>query len=372
MKLVDGDRSLVISDKFFIEIAERNMKGIYPLFYNMRKAEPCELSYSSMYDGLKAAFTGGNIGIYSNNITKIWNSDVWINGSEEDKENALRVVKWLCMENNFTIDYAKTLYKPERPEFVNDEIKKYTKLKVPHFFVYAKDKIEDDVEPVNNSVVNRLNTIIENPKIVFPKLKFGKLEPEFLMTNPDIQLDEEIVKKYTEFNKKYHYMINVKDNKNNNLLYTASYIKSQLGSYGYKDDEVCDMLIKLLYCEKNSKTKELLWICYGDIIVENLNRNLDKKTKVCVKCGKRFEPYTNSQKYCLKCDCGYQKIGKKVLFCSDCGEQFVVNSKNNASKRCPDCYKIYRNKYNNDIKRGKRKQSNLKTKIAESLDFTGV
>ncbi len=101
--------------------------------------------------------------------------------------------------------------------------------------------------------------------------------------------------------------------------------------------------------KNSSKTKELLWICYGDIIVENLNRNLDKKTKVCVKCGKRFEPYTNSQKYCLKCDCGYQKIGKKVLFCSDCGEQFVVNSKNNASKRCPDCYKIYRNKYNNDI-----------------------
>ena len=80
---VDGDRSLVVADKDFVKIAERNMNGIVPLYYNMRKAEPTELNCKTIYSGLVAAFTGGNIGIYSNNISKIWNNEVFINGSED-------------------------------------------------------------------------------------------------------------------------------------------------------------------------------------------------------------------------------------------------------------------------------------------------
>ena len=71
---VDGDKSLVVADPNFVTIAERNMNGIVPLYYNMRKAEPMELNNKNIYFGLNAAFTGGNIGIYSNNISKIWNA----------------------------------------------------------------------------------------------------------------------------------------------------------------------------------------------------------------------------------------------------------------------------------------------------------
>jgi hypothetical protein len=42
------------------------------------------------------AYTGGNIGPISNNITKVWNSE---NISQEQ----LNVVKWLCMKNNQVI-----------------------------------------------------------------------------------------------------------------------------------------------------------------------------------------------------------------------------------------------------------------------------
>jgi hypothetical protein len=100
----DGDKSLVIADEYFVNIAERNMAGIVPLYYNMRKAKPTELNSVNIYKGLNAAFTGSNIGIYSNNITKIWNSDIFIGESEVEKQNAVNVVKLLCMENNFTID----------------------------------------------------------------------------------------------------------------------------------------------------------------------------------------------------------------------------------------------------------------------------
>lgn len=101
---VDGDKSLVVADPDFVRIAERNMNGIVPLYYNMRKAEPTELNNKTIYQGLNAAFVGGNIGVYSNNISKIWNSEVFTNGTSEKKQEAIDVVKLLCMENNFVID----------------------------------------------------------------------------------------------------------------------------------------------------------------------------------------------------------------------------------------------------------------------------
>lgn len=103
---VDGDKSLVVTDKKLIEVAEKNIAkyDIVPLYYNMKKAEPVELSNATIYAGLNAAFIGGNIGIYSNNISKIWNSDVFTNGNDEEKREAVDLIKLLCMENNFVID----------------------------------------------------------------------------------------------------------------------------------------------------------------------------------------------------------------------------------------------------------------------------
>lgn len=101
---VDGDKSLVVADSDFIKIAERNMKNIVPLYYNMKKAKPTELNNETIYNGLNAAFTGGNIGLYSNDISKIWNSNVFIDGTDEEKQEAINAVKLLCMENNFVID----------------------------------------------------------------------------------------------------------------------------------------------------------------------------------------------------------------------------------------------------------------------------
>lgn len=103
---VDGDKSLVVADKTLIDVAKRNIEkyDIVPLYYDMKKAKPVHLDNKSIYDGLNAAFVGGNIGIYSNNISKIWNSDTFVSGTEEDKKKAIELIKVLCMENNYTID----------------------------------------------------------------------------------------------------------------------------------------------------------------------------------------------------------------------------------------------------------------------------
>lgn len=103
---VDGDKSLVLSDKTIIDVAERNIKkfDIVPLYYNMAKAKPTELNNKNIYQGLNAAFTGGNIGTYSNSISKIWNDDVFISGTLEEQKHAIDCIKRLCCQNNFVID----------------------------------------------------------------------------------------------------------------------------------------------------------------------------------------------------------------------------------------------------------------------------
>lgn len=96
--MCDGDTLLVVADKTIIEVAERNMEGVVPLFYNMRKAEPTILTSEQFYKGMTDAWTGGNIGEISNDITKIWNHDGGV-GENEDL-----AVKLLCCDNNFVID----------------------------------------------------------------------------------------------------------------------------------------------------------------------------------------------------------------------------------------------------------------------------
>jgi len=94
MNTVDGDRSLVLCDGDWVKISERNMEGIVPLYYEMKTAKKQLINNQNIYDSLILAYKGGNIGMISNDITKVWNS----------KDPNLDVIKILCLENNFTID----------------------------------------------------------------------------------------------------------------------------------------------------------------------------------------------------------------------------------------------------------------------------
>ena len=94
---VDGDKSLVIQDRTLTAVAKRNMKDIRPLAYDLKKAKGGLIDSESLYNGMIRAYTGGNIGPISNNITKVWNSGKI--GQEQ-----LNVVKWLCLYNNAVID----------------------------------------------------------------------------------------------------------------------------------------------------------------------------------------------------------------------------------------------------------------------------
>jgi hypothetical protein len=284
----DGDKSLVIQDETLVNVAERNMQGIVPLYYEMAKAPAEEINSEDIYKSLIMAYKA-NIGEISNNITKIWNSH----------NIDLDVIKWLCMENNFTIDFAKTLYMPTRPTNVNEIISKYIKARVPHFFMYAKDKEEGKVEVLNNSVVNMLETIIPNKRIHFVKVA-GKLNYRMLMKNSRVKLDEEMINTYEKLDKNKKWMSKRKDNnETNEILYIYKVIREEILKINNDIDYVVDVLVKYLYQKKSSR-KDTLWKSFGDVLYANLCINLEN-TKQCECCGVRIEVTSNRSKYCDDC-----------------------------------------------------------------------
>jgi hypothetical protein len=296
---VDGDSSMVIADKLFVEIAERNMNGIVPLYYNMAKAEAEIITNKSIYNGLISAYTGGNIGVISNNISKIWNSD-------NINKEALEVIKLQCMENNFTIDYAKTLYKPERPKDKNSLINKYTKSKVPHFFIYAKNKTKKQVGRKNESVVNRLERIIPNPKISFKAVGLDNFNYKMLMSDKNVDIEtenaKEIINKYTELDLKKRFMPTENEDKDSSdTIYLYNEIRNRILSLNNNINYVADVLIEYLYKYKNSGYKTTLWSSFGDIIVQNLKYNIVMNQMYCEMCGDIIERTTGNKKYCYEC-----------------------------------------------------------------------
>ncbi len=322
---VDGDKSLVVADPDFVRIAERNMKDIVPLYYNMKKAKPTELNTRTIYEGLNAAFVGGNIGTYSNNISKIWNSSVFIEGTDREKQHAIDCVKRLCCQNNFVIDYAKTLYKPEFPKEIREEIKKFTGQKLPAFFRYAKDKEGGQTAARNGSFVNKIFERIPDVPLNTKGLKLDDIEYKKMMRNPETICPPEVGKLYDSLNRKYRYMVNRKDEYIDNLHYVANKIRLQFTALGYTDSAAADMLTEYLYSGRTGKKryKQLLWFCYGQYIVSNLENNVTVHRT-------------------------------KYIQCADCGEWVEVDARNMKKQRCSRCQKEYRKAWDRERKAKKR------------------
>ena len=281
----DGDKGLVIQDETLVSVAEREMKGIVPLYYEMAKAEATNITSDKMFESLTSAYKA-NIGIISNDITKIWNS----------VEPNINAVKWLTMYNNFVIDYAKTLFLPKPPKEAENIIKSFTKNKVPHFFMYAKDKEEGKVERLNGSTVNKLVDLIPDKPIQFKNVA-GTFNYKNLMNNKYPDQSELLIKEFTRLNHSKHNWLSSHETLSE--YHFNKMMRDELFKLHRSKTYVVDVIIEHLY-SKNSRFKDGLWDTFGDIIYDNLVKNLGN-TIQCECCNERVEVESENAKYCDDC-----------------------------------------------------------------------
>lgn len=138
------------------------------------------------------------------------------------------------------------------------------------------------------------------------------------MSNENVVCSQEISELYDLLNKEYRYMINMKDEYIDNLHYVACQIRSKFTDFGYSDEMISDMLVEYLYNHKK-RYKQLLWFCYGQYIVNNLENNITV-TKT------------------------------KFVQCIDCGEWIEVDARNMTKCRCDNCQKEYRRLWDRERK----------------------
>lgn len=330
----DGDKLLITDNAVLVNAAERNIqkKDVVPLFYNMGKANAEILNSDTLFKGLLLAYNGGNIGSPSNDITKIWNSG-------EITDEALTVVKWLVMEVNFIIDYSKTLYKPERPQWVNDIIVKYTKEKIPYFFQFAKKKKLGQVKSVTECTVDRIKGLFPKRKLNFNFRidNIGKFDYKVLMCNPDEKFKQDIADKFKEVTSNLNFN-NVSDKQIYNYFAVYENAKADILSLGYSVDEIVDNIIIDLFANRKTPMKKAFWTLFGDIVYNNICNNITDNFIQCKKCHKRFYKKRKDQIYCSKCT-GYKKQGIKTIVCCDCGKEMVVKS-TCREVRCSKCKEV--------------------------------
>lgn len=328
---VDGDDATIVSDPNWVKIAEEEMNGVNPLYYDLGSGKPEEINNNSIWESMKTAWDYGNIGKFSNRLTKIWNK-----GKENISGDDLRLAKIICFINNASIDAAKTKYFPDIPDKINQKFKILDNEKLPHFFIFAKNKKESQVSEINDSVVNIICKKIEDIKDNQFRYNFNKVGKFFvknLMNNPKIinsdvyqKYSEQIIAKYEEMNKaKDKWFIKVKeaikksdcDEAEEIIANKSSIIYSQCKKEilsvctGVDIKDVVDILIKYVYGKHHkNRLKSLLFVAFGDVIAENL-MDINKNTFMCQGCGRRHKKKSNNQVWCD--DCGKkEKLNRAI------------------------------------------------------------
>lgn len=323
----DGDKSLVVKDRLLTSIAKRNMKGIVPMSYDLKKAKVGSITPDNIYHSMAKAYTGGNIGVVSNQITKVWNSS----NLTKSYEDALKTVKLFTYINNQVIDFAKTLWKVDPPSEVEEMMKRYTKAKPPYFFIYAKDKTKSQVEPPNNSTMNRICQSIPNTRV-----KFAKMCDNFdyrMLMNLDygfsISEDNQIVERYNYWNR-HQYLFNTEaENAKQEDMYMFQQIRKHILAETNEDiNVVVNTLVMYLYTIKTNNMKKTLWASFGDILVENLKKNTASLGKVCEECGDRFISLQSNHRFCSDECCKKaraKRLKQKRKFCTLVQSEKVTN-----------------------------------------------
>ncbi|BCB03511.1 RNA dependent RNA polymerase [Bacillus sp. KH172YL63] len=314
----DGDEATIVSDPCFKFIAKRNMKDVLPLDYELGTANREEINNENLYNSLTRAYSKNQqIGEISNKITKEWAKQI----DQIDEE----LVMQLVYQTNAAIDFAKTSWYPSFPDEVENKIKDLNKEKLPHFFIYSKDKEDKQVNMIPKRkdikgeedlkaaiekacTVDKLEYVIGKNKISFSKL-FDKFDYKMMMKKKNVKkVNQDLIKKYVELNKKKKFQLekelmdsgyteSVKE------LTTFEMIRDQLLEIHNNEEEVADMLIHYHY-EVNPEAKRgTIWDAFGHIIYQNIKTNLEDESQSgdCKVCKTTYRKVTKNKELCDTC-----------------------------------------------------------------------
>lgn len=173
------------------------------------------------------------------------------------------------------------------------------------------------------------------------------------MNNKDILIDMQVIDTFDKLNTTYHFKINQKNK--DNVDYIMKLINDEMMILNYTRSDIVDMLIIYQFKLKDSEYKNVLWSCFGDIMVENLKNNISEDSIQCRDCGNRFVPNYHNEKLCDEC-AKYKPVEEKIIKCVDCGEEVVVDTGARQSDRCDKCYEMYRKRYKATKERERRKK----------------
>lgn len=285
----DGDHICLVHDKAFMNVLGRDK---YPLFYDMTKAEPAQITNNAVMNCLISSFQNENIGFVSNAITKIFNSK----GNPDTK-----LVRVLCAYNNFVIDYFKTQKSMDLKQYVSvyEDYKDSDKHKCPHFFMYAKDKKQKQCEKSNlNGNSDRISKYIsDKTSNGIAKVNYSSKDafnPETLK-NSDIKVDRtsekysqlrrllmDLKREHSAWYKKIKDDLNAKESEKQLFnIYCGAKIKE---IFPDRKDAANYLVDVEYYTEENQEEKkDILWNCYGDILYDNLCKNVDSDITPKVK-----------------------------------------------------------------------------------------
>lgn len=186
--------------------------------------------------------------------------------------------------------------------------------------------------------MNRLYSLIPNPKIDLRCLKLDPFDYKMLMKNSTRTCPKDLIALYETENNKYKYSINQlysdgrEEDYDDSIRKVAIVEKNKFLELGYSEEELADMLVEYNYGTKKKRRKQLLWLCFGDLIYENLKNNLQVQG-------------TN--------------VFTKIIRCVDCGEYVDVSIKDTKTCRCSACQYEYKKAYNTEFVRQKRSQNKI-------------
>ena len=178
----------------------------------------------------------------------------------------------------------------------------------------------------------------------FSAKNIGAFHYQYMLSDPDKKVDmiPEVIELYDNVEKQYRYSISFYDD-SSNFAYVKDSIIEKFAELGFDMSDVCNTLVKYLFHSKQSKRKNVFWMCFGDIVHENLLHNVPDGSIQCKKCGERFVPANARQILCGNC-ATYQPIVSKTLRCVDCGKLFDVPGIVKNKKRCNECQKLQEKK----------------------------